>query len=57
MRRASYLGGQVEYDVEVAEHLITIIEHDPRQMTIYPDGNAVGVDFLEDCIYVLPQRG
>ncbi|NOZ27625.1 MAG: ABC transporter ATP-binding protein [Chloroflexi bacterium] len=54
VRRASYLGGQVEYDVEVAGQLITAVEYDPRQVTIYPEGSQVSVGLLEDCIYVLP---
>ena len=55
VRRASYLGGQVEYDVEVAGKLITAVEYDPRQVTIYDEGSRVGVKLLEDCLYVLPR--
>jgi iron(III) transport system ATP-binding protein len=54
VRRASYLGNQIEYEVEVHGQLLAVIEHDPRRMTIYPDGSQVGVDFLTDYIYILP---
>jgi hypothetical protein len=54
VRRASYLGDHIEYDVEVAGHLITAVESDPRRMTIHPEGSQVSVGFLEDHLYVLP---
>jgi hypothetical protein len=55
VRRASYLGDVVEYDVEVGQLLLSMVENDPRHVTIYPEGDTVRVGFLEDCLYVLPQ--
>jgi iron(III) transport system ATP-binding protein len=55
VRRAAYLGNLVEYDVEVAGQLLAVVERDPRQMTIHPEGDVVGLRFLEDCLYVLPE--
>jgi hypothetical protein len=54
VRQASYLGNVVEYDVEVGEQLLALVENDPRHITIYPEGETVQISFLEDCLYVLP---
>jgi len=55
VRRAAYLGNVIEYDVEVGGQLLALVEHDPRRVTIHPEGQAVKVRFLEDCLYVLPK--
>ncbi len=55
VRRAAYLGNVIEYDVEVGGQLLSLVEHDPRRTTIHPEGQAVKVRFLEDCLYVLPK--
>ena len=54
VRRAAYLGDVVEYDVEVGDQLLSMVETDPRHLVIHPIGEAVQVGFLEDCLYVLP---
>ncbi|MBN1139340.1 MAG: ABC transporter ATP-binding protein [Anaerolineae bacterium] len=55
IRRAAYLGNVVEYDVEVGGQLLAVVEHDPRHITIHPEGERVKLHFLEDCLYVLPE--
>jgi iron(III) transport system ATP-binding protein len=55
VRRAAYLGNVIEYDVEVGGQLLALAEHDPRRVTIHPEGQPVKVRFLEDCLYVLPK--
>ena len=55
IRRAAYLGNVVEYDVEVGQQLLAVVEHDPRHVTIYAEGEYVKLRFLEDCLYVLPE--
>jgi len=55
VRRSTYLGNVVEYDVEAAGQLLSLVEHDPRHTTIYPEGQSVRLRFLEDCLYVLPK--
>jgi iron(III) transport system ATP-binding protein len=57
VRRATYLGNVVEYDVEVAGQLLALVEYDPRHTTVHSEGQTVGLRFLEDCLYVLPQQG
>jgi iron(III) transport system ATP-binding protein len=54
VRWASYLGSLVEYEVEVAGQRLAIMDTDPRNTVIHLAGQEVGVQFLEDCIYILP---
>jgi len=54
VRRSTYLGHIVEYDVEVAGQVLALVEHDPRHTTVYTEGDTVWLQFLEDCLYVLP---
>jgi iron(III) transport system ATP-binding protein len=54
VRWASYLGSLVEYQIEVAGQNLAVTDTDPRNTVIYPQGHEVGVQFLDDCIYVLP---
>ncbi|MBI1877238.1 MAG: ABC transporter ATP-binding protein, partial [Chloroflexi bacterium] len=55
VRWASYLGSVIEYDIEVAGQLLSIINSDPRHTIIHPPGHEVGLYLLEDCVYVLPE--
>jgi len=55
VRRAAYLGNVIEYDVEVNGQLLALAERDPRRATIHPEGQAVKLRLLEDCLYVLPK--
>ncbi len=55
VRRAAYLGNVIEYDIEAGGQLLSIVERDPRRMTMTPEGQEVGLRFLEDCLYVLPK--
>jgi iron(III) transport system ATP-binding protein len=54
VRRATYLGNVVEYDVEVAGQILSLVEYDPRHSTVHDEGQPVRLRFLEDCLYVLP---
>jgi iron(III) transport system ATP-binding protein len=54
VRRATYLGNVIEYDVEVEGQMLSLVEHDPRHTTVHPEGATVRLHFLEDCLYVLP---
>ena len=57
VRRATYLGNVVEYDVEVAGQLLALVQYDPRHTTVHPEGQTVQLRFLKDCLYVLPEEG
>jgi iron(III) transport system ATP-binding protein len=54
VRRASYLGDTVDYEIEANGQLLTAVETDPSVTVIHPEGSAVGIDFHIDCIHVLP---
>ncbi|MDX1521659.1 MAG: ABC transporter ATP-binding protein [Anaerolineae bacterium] len=55
VRWASYLGNSVEYEIDVAGQLLAVVESDPRQtVVIHPEGHEVGIQLLEDCLYILP---
>jgi iron(III) transport system ATP-binding protein len=54
VHRSTYLGSQVEYDLEVAGQALIAVESDPRHVIVYPPGTQVAVDFLAETIYVLP---
>ena len=54
VRRASYLGNMIDYDIEVGGQIITAADTDPRHISVYPEGTQVGVSLLMDCIHVLP---
>jgi iron(III) transport system ATP-binding protein len=56
VRRSTYLGNVVEYDVEVAGQLLALVEYDPRHTTVHSEGQTVRLRFLEDCLYVLPEK-
>ena len=48
-------GSVIGYDVEVGRQLLSLVERDPWHLEIHPEGQAVKVHFLEDCLYVLPK--
>lgn len=55
VRRTTYLGPAVEYDVEVAGELLSVVDTDPLRPEIYPEGRTVGVSFLNEALYLLPE--
>ncbi len=54
VRRASYLGNLVDYDIEVSGQLLTAVDTHPGQTSIYTEGETVGLNLLSDCIHILP---
>jgi iron(III) transport system ATP-binding protein len=54
VRRATYLGPVVEYDVALGDVLINALDADPLRKAIYEPDNEVGVEFLDECLYLLP---
>ncbi len=55
VRRAAYLGNVIEYEIEAGGQMLAVVERDPRRMALTPEGQEVGLRFLEDCLYVLPK--
>ncbi|MGE5251002.1 MAG: ABC transporter ATP-binding protein [Bacteroidota bacterium] len=54
VRRAVYLGDVMEYMVDVDGHLLLGVETDPNVTELFPEGEAVTLQFAEGCIQVLP---
>ena len=54
IRRASYLGDVIEYDIDVQGQMMTGVETDPYVMEPFPDGEQVTIGMAEGCIQVLP---
>ncbi len=55
IRRASYLGNLIDYDVEVGGQLLTVVDTDPRQTEIHAEGAQVSLSLLADCIHILAE--
>jgi iron(III) transport system ATP-binding protein len=55
VRRATYLGNVIEYDIEASGQILSLVEHDPRHIEIHAEGESVRLSFQEDCLYVLPE--
>ncbi len=54
VRRASYLGDMIDYDVEVNGNLLTVVDTDPTRLVIHPEGSTVELALFEECIHLLP---
>ena len=54
VRRAVYLGDEMEYVVEISGFSILGSETDPHVTELFPEGEEVTLGFAEDCIQVLP---
>jgi iron(III) transport system ATP-binding protein len=54
VHRSTYLGSQVEYEIEVAGQPLIVVESDPRHIVVFPPNTQVGVNLLVEAIYVLP---
>ncbi len=56
VRTSSYLGDVTEYEVEVEDQILALVDRDPRHIVIHQSGEEVQIGFLEDCLYVLPAQ-
>ncbi len=55
VHRATYLGSVVEYEVDLGETRLAILDANPLRETIFQPGAAVGISFMEGCLYLLPE--
>jgi len=53
VRRCSYLGSFTEYEIELQEGTIHVLDYNPK---IYREGQRVGVRFIKRRIHVLPRK-
>jgi len=56
VRRTSYLGSVVEYDLELQGQMVTAIRHDPSEVDLHPVGSVVYAQLLPDNVYLLPEE-
>ncbi len=54
VRRTAYLGPIVEYDVDVADVVVTLTQYDPRE--VYAVGTEVRVRLITETLYLLPKE-
>jgi iron(III) transport system ATP-binding protein len=54
VRRASFLGSSIDYDIEVHGQLLTAVETDPHRMDVIPEGAEVGIGIYAECLHVIP---
>ncbi len=55
VRRATYLGNAVDYEIEVNGHPLVIQDTDPLRRQVYHEGDQAGVMFMEPVIHVLKE--
>jgi iron(III) transport system ATP-binding protein len=53
VEQAMYLGNEIEYVVNHDGHTLTIADNDPRQQSIFAEGQTVGVDFIPEAVHLL----
>jgi iron(III) transport system ATP-binding protein len=53
VRRATYLGSAVDYEVEIAGQLLVIQDTDPTRPQVFAEGELVGVSMMAGCVHVL----
>ncbi len=53
IRRATYLGSAVDYEVDVAGQPLIIQDTNPTRQQIFAEGETVGINLLEGCVHVL----
>jgi iron(III) transport system ATP-binding protein len=53
VRRSTYLGSTIEYEVEIAGEVLIVEETDIRRSEVFGEGQAVMAGFWEDALYCL----
>ena len=54
--RTSYLGSQVEYELDLAGQRLLAIRFDPGVGDVYPPGTEVQVELVEENAFLLPEE-
>ncbi|HOG47287.1 MAG TPA: ABC transporter ATP-binding protein [Anaerolineae bacterium] len=55
VRQATYLGSQVEYEVEVGDQMLTVVDYEPWSGHVFAEGAQVAISFRHDSVCLLPQ--
>lgn len=54
VERTAYLGSLAEYDLELAGQRVAAVRYDPGEADLYPVGASVGVELIEENMYLIP---
>jgi iron(III) transport system ATP-binding protein len=54
VQRASYMGPVIEYDIALGDVLINAVDSNPLREAAFEPPERVGIDFLDNCLYLLP---
>lgn len=54
VERTAYLGSLAEYDLELAGQRVAAVRYDPGESDLYPVGAQVGVELIEENLYLIP---
>jgi hypothetical protein len=57
VKRSTYLGSEVEYEIEIAGQTLIVEETDLRRSEVFGEGQKVIAGFWEDALYCLPKTG
>jgi iron(III) transport system ATP-binding protein len=55
VRRATYLGSSVDYEVAVGGSTLSVQETNPQRTEVFREGEQVSVSILDGCVHVLPK--
>jgi iron(III) transport system ATP-binding protein len=55
VRRTTFLGDAVDYDIEIAGQLLTVQDTDPLRAQIFAEGAQVDLTVLDSCVHVLAE--
>ena len=55
VRRATYLGNAVDYEIEIDGHPLVIQDTDPMRNQVFGEGEVAGLTFMEPVIHVLKE--
>jgi ABC-type Fe3+/spermidine/putrescine transport system ATPase subunit len=55
VRRSTYLGELIEYDLEIDGQLLIATESDVVRAEVYPEGKQITISFHKDAVYCLPK--
>ena len=54
VERTAYLGSLAEYDLELVGQRVAAVRYDPGESDLYPVGARVGVELIEENLYLIP---
>lgn len=56
VKKATYLGPVVEYEVEAGDRIISIVDYNPQIKKVYSEGAEVGIKFCDECFHIMRKK-